>query len=36
MDFPPILVIIFIWLLIGLPLSKLNKVAKKQQEARNA
>ena len=31
MDFPPILVIIFIWLLIGLPLSKLNQAAKKKK-----
>ena len=37
MDFPPILALLFIWLLIGLPLSKLSKIAKKQQqEVRNA
>ena len=36
MDFPPILVLAIIWLLIGLPLSKLNKVAKQQQAAKNA
>ena len=30
MDFPPILVLAIIWLLIGLPLSKLSKAAKKQ------
>ena len=37
MDFPPILALLFIWLLIGLPLSKLSKIAKKQQqEARSA
>lgn len=36
MDFPPILVLAIIWLLIGLPLSRLNKVAKQQQAAKNA
>ena len=35
MDFPPILILAVIWLLIGLPLSKLSKVTK-QQQARNA
>ena len=35
MDFPPILVLAVIWLLIGLPLSRLSKVAK-QQQAKNA
>ncbi len=34
MDFPPILIIGLIWLLIGLPLSKLNKKA--QQNAKQA
>ena len=34
MDFPPILVLAIIWLLIGLPLSKLSKAAK-QQTAKN-
>lgn len=33
MDFPPILILGLIWLLIGLPLSKLNKAAKQQQQA---
>ena len=28
MDFPPILILAIVWLLIGLPLSKLNKKAK--------
>ena len=36
MDFPPILVLAIVWLLIGLPLSRLNKAAKKQQAARTA
>lgn len=36
MDFPPILILGLIWLLIGLPLSRLNKAAKKQQAARSA
>ncbi len=36
MDFPPILAIIFIWLLIGLPLSKLNQAAKKKQTLQSA
>ena len=36
MDFPPILVLAIIWLLIGLPLSRLNKVAKQQQAAKDA
>ncbi len=35
MDFPPILVLAIVWLLIGLPLSKLNKAAKKQQAAKS-
>ena len=35
MDFPPILILAIIWLLIGLPLSKLSKTAK-QQQARTA
>ena len=30
MEFPPILVLAIVWLLIGLPLSKLSKAAKKQ------
>ena len=36
MNLPPILILGLIWLLIGLPLSKLNKAAKKQQAARPA
>ena len=36
MDFPPILVLAIIWLLIGLPLSKLNKAAKQQQASKAA
>jgi len=36
MDFPPILILAIVWLLIGLPLSKLNKAAKKQQAAAKA
>ena len=36
MDFPPILILALFWLLIGLPLSKLNKAAKKQQAQRPA
>ena len=36
MDFPPILILVILWLVIGLPLSKLNKAAKQQQAARNA
>jgi len=34
-DFPPILILALVWLLIGVPLSKLNKAAK-QQQARQA
>ena len=36
MEFQPILILAIIWLLIGLPLSRLNKVAKQQQAAKNA
>ena len=36
MDFPPILILALIWLLIGLPLSKLSKTAKQQQAAKTA
>lgn len=36
MDFPPILILVILWLVIGLPLSILNKVAKQQQAARGA
>ena len=36
MDFPPILILVILWLVIGLPLSKLNKAAKQQQAARSA
>ena len=36
MDFSPIVALLFIWLVIGLPLSFLNKEAKKRQAARNA
>ena len=32
MDFPPILILAIVWLLIGLPLSKLSKTAKQQQQ----
>ena len=35
MDFPPILILAIVWLLIGLPLSKLSK-ASKQQAAQKA
>lgn len=35
MDFQPLLILAVIWLLIGLPLSKLSRVAK-QQQAKNA
>ena len=31
MNFPPILILAIVWLLIGLPLSKLNNKAKQQQ-----
>ena len=34
MEFQPILILAIIWLLIGLPLSKLSKTAKQQQAAR--
>ena len=33
MDFPPILILAIVWLLIGLPLSKLSKAAQKKQQA---
>ena len=33
MDFPPILILAIVWLLIGLPLSKLSNKAKQQQQA---
>lgn len=36
MDFPPILILVILWLVIGLPLSKLNKAAKQQQAAKGA
>ena len=36
MEFPPILILAIVWLLIGLPLSKLNKAAKQQQTAKSA
>ena len=36
MDFPPILILAIVWLLIGLPLSKLNKAAQQQQTAQSA
>ncbi len=36
MDFPPIIALLFVWLVIGLPLSFLNKEAKRRQAARNA
>ncbi len=36
MDFPPILILAIVWLLIGLPLSKLSKAAKQQQAAKDA
>ena len=36
MDFPPILILAIVWLLIGLPLSKLSKTAKQQQAAKTA
>ena len=36
MDFSPIVALLFIWLVISLPLSFLNKEAKKRQAARNA
>ena len=36
MDFPPILILALVWLLIGLPLSRLNKAAQKQQAAKKA
>ena len=35
MDFPPIIALLFVWLVIGLPLSFLNKEAKRRQAARN-
>ena len=36
MEFQPILILVILWLLIGLPLSKLGQAAKKQQAAKNA
>ena len=36
MNFPPILILAIIWLLIGLPLSKLSNKAKQQQAAQKA
>ena len=36
MTFPPILIILFIWIFIGLPLAKLNQAAKKQQATKHA
>ena len=36
MEFQPILILAVIWLLIGLPLSKLSKTAKQQQASRKA
>ena len=33
MDFPPILILAIVWLLIGLPLSKLSKAKQQQQQA---
>ena len=36
MEFQPILILAVIWLLIGLPLSKLSNKAKQQQAARKA
>ena len=36
MDFPPILILAILWLVIGLPLSKLNKAAKQQQQRQKA
>ena len=33
MDFPPILILAIVWLLIGLPLSKINKTRQQQQQA---
>ncbi len=33
MEFPPILVLAIVWLLIGLPLSKLGKAKQQQQQA---
>ena len=33
MEFPPILVLAIVWLLIGLPLSKLSKAKQQQQQA---
>ena len=35
-DFPPILILVILWLVIGLPLSRLNKVAKQHQAAKGA
>ena len=34
MDFPPILILVILWLLIGLPLSKIKKAGQGQQAAR--
>lgn len=36
MTFPPILILLIIWIFIGLPLAKLNQAAKKQQAAKHA
>ena len=36
MEFQPILILAIVWLLIGLPLSKLGKTAKQQQAAKTA
>ena len=34
MDFPPILILVILWLLISLPLSKIKKAGQGQQAAR--
>ena len=36
MTFPPILILLIIWIFIGLPLAKLNQAAKEQQAAKHA
>lgn len=36
MDFPPILILVILWLLISLPLSKIKKASQGQQAARTA
>ncbi len=36
MDFPPILILVILWLLISLPLSKIKKAGQGQQAARTA